>query len=181
MVILVAGPSGVGKSRLVKVACEDLGFATVVPLTTRQGRPDEIDGEDYSFVSEVEFQTRIRSGYFLCWDYILGNYYGYSRELLDRSRRGDRLIVQILARMALRAAEQVTDAHLLFLDASSDRVLDHRLAARNMEKGDLRPRLEHRAEERRHSSMFDVVVRNAAFGSRAELTNVLRRLIQDWE
>lgn len=178
MILLVAGPSGVGKSRLVAEACRSFGFSTVVPVTTRAPRQGEVDGREYEFVTVGQFQDDIRSSRLYCWDYVLGNYYGYRHDLEQLARSGTRLLVQILARMGVRVAATLPDAHLLFLDASGDRDLEHRLVAR---KGQLDERRTHWAEERLHSRLFDFTIQDAAVADPADLARFLSDLVNQWE
>lgn len=78
--LVIVGPSGVGKGRLLKSLLKDYSkfFGKVVSHTTRKPRPSEIDGMHYHFVNITTFQTLIENGSFIEWAMVHGNYYGTS-------------------------------------------------------------------------------------------------------
>lgn len=96
--IIVSGPSTVGKNPLINSVCDEYNMKFLVPITTRQIRTDELEGIDYYFVSEDDFQKGIVNGLIPEWDYCLGNYYGYAYTF-DGTIKG---ITHGLSRMALR-------------------------------------------------------------------------------
>lgn len=66
--VILAGPAGVGKSTLCdRLVAEVPGFERVITATTRAPRPNEVDGRDYHFLSEEEFDRRLAAGDFLEW------------------------------------------------------------------------------------------------------------------
>lgn len=68
LLLLLAGPAGVGKSTLCdRLVREVPGFERVITATTRAPRPNEVDGRDYHFLTEEEFDARIAAGEFLEW------------------------------------------------------------------------------------------------------------------
>jgi len=68
VLLILAGPAGVGKSTLCdRLVAEVPGFERVVTATTRAPRPNELDGRDYHFISEGEFDQRLAAGDFLEW------------------------------------------------------------------------------------------------------------------
>src|SRR3954467_15936254 len=68
VLIILAGPAGVGKSTLCdRLVREVPGFERVVTATTRPPRPNEVDGRDYHFLTETEFDLKLVSGNFLEW------------------------------------------------------------------------------------------------------------------
>src|SRR5437588_12813042 len=105
MLVILSGPSGVGKSRLIDLACVSFGFRPAVPVTTRPIRPGEREGADYEYVSKDQFRQLIQKGVMLDWDFALQNYYGYRLDLLQRTAAGENVIVHALARMAIRIAD----------------------------------------------------------------------------
>lgn len=69
--IILAGPAGVGKSTLCdRLVAEAPRFERVITATTRPPRPNEIDGRDYHFLSEAEFDRRLAAGEFLEWAWV---------------------------------------------------------------------------------------------------------------
>ncbi len=68
VLLILAGPAGVGKSTLCdRLVREVAGFERVITATTRRPRPNEVDGVDYHFISEEEFDRRLAAGDFLEW------------------------------------------------------------------------------------------------------------------
>ena len=76
--IVLCGPSGVGKSTLIKRLFEEFpsSFGFSVSHTTRNIRPGEVDGQSYHFVTRDEFEQRVRNGEFLEHAVFGGNMYG---------------------------------------------------------------------------------------------------------
>lgn len=71
LLLVLAGPAGVGKSTLCdRLVAEDRGFERVVTATTRPPRPNEVNGRDYHFLTEAEFDTRVAHGDFLEWAWV---------------------------------------------------------------------------------------------------------------
>lgn len=96
--IIISGPSTVGKNPLIYKACELYNLSYVTPCTTRLMRCEEVDGKDYYFLAQSEFQTKIKLGRITEWDYCLNNYYGYMFDFPGERHH----ITHGLSRMALR-------------------------------------------------------------------------------
>jgi guanylate kinase len=173
MLLIVAGPSGVGKSRLIDIATKSFDFARAVPVTSRMKRPREEHGVDYEFVSKSEFRDLIRGNLLCAWDFTLNNYYGYRRDLEQRLQRGEDIVIQALSRMGLRMSKTLPDAFLLFLESSSPQLLNRRLAERKYDQDEMRLRRDHWQEEQEHSSLFDFVIRDADCTPTEDLTKLL--------
>lgn len=86
LLVILAGPAGSGKSTLCeRLVRECAGFERVVTATTRPPRPGEIDGRDYHFLSDEEFDRQIAAGAFLEWARVHGHTrrYGTLRRAID--------------------------------------------------------------------------------------------------
>ena len=96
LLIVLSGPSGVGKGTVRKALFETEGhnFTYSISMTTRNPREGEQDGVDYYFVSKDEFETKIRQGDFYEYDLHHGNYYGTSRELMNAKIAQGKVIVK---------------------------------------------------------------------------------------
>ena len=77
MMFILSSPSGAGKTTLTKkIAENNKNFTISISYTTRKPRPNEINGRDYKFVSEQEFNTLVKENNFFEYANIFGNYYG---------------------------------------------------------------------------------------------------------
>ena len=138
----------------------DLAFS--VSLTTREPRPDEVEGRDYHFVSDAEFARVIEGEGFLEWAEVFGERYGTPAEPVRAARAAGRDVLLELDVQGARAVrERVPDAILIFLQPPSEEELARRLRARGTEEG---PALERRLAEARQemaeAAWFDHVVVN---------------------
>ncbi|MDP8943941.1 MAG: guanylate kinase [Actinomycetota bacterium] len=86
----MTGPSGVGKGTLIRALRERMpGLELSVSATTRRPRPGEEDGRDYWFLTDAEFDERLRRGEFVEHATYAGNRYGTLRSELERARVGE--------------------------------------------------------------------------------------------
>jgi guanylate kinase len=153
----------VGKGTVVRRLLEarpDLTFS--VSLTTRAARPGEVEGRDYRFVSDGEFDRMIEAGGFLEWAEVFGARYGTPAEPVETARAaGHDVLLELDVQGARAVRERVPDAVLVFLQPPSEEELARRLRARGTEEGpDLERRLAEARDEMAETSWFDHVVVN---------------------
>lgn len=96
--IIVSGPSTIGKNPLIYKLCSMYNIHYLIPYTSRRRRPEESNGVDYFFLTKEDFQKKIMLGEINNWDYCLNNYYGYAFDFA----KGTNYITHGLSRMALR-------------------------------------------------------------------------------
>lgn len=90
--IIVAAPSGAGKSSFVERACrESSQLEDIITFTTRPMRSHEREGFPYHFISHDEFQKRIGKGFFVEWAKVHSNFYGTSYESIESARQQGRV------------------------------------------------------------------------------------------
>ena len=162
--LVVSGPSGVGKSTVVRALLLRAPQAWLsVSATTRPARPGEVDGVDYFFVDASGFDAMITGGELLEWAEFAGNRYGTPRGPVEEHRAADRpVILEIEVAGARQVRGAVDDALLVFLAPPSWEVLRARLLGRGTESQEaVARRLEAARLELAAQEEFDVVVVNA--------------------
>ncbi len=163
LLIVISGPSGVGKDTLIKRLLEiDRNLRYSVSCTTRPPRPNEVDGVDYTFVSRERFQQLIDEGAFLEYATYNGNLYGTLAERVERARAdGHDIVLKIEVQGAEQVRKRVPDAILIFVVPPSVDELVRRQVKRNTESTqDMTARREIATKEMEYSSRYDHVVVN---------------------
>lgn len=132
---MLSGPSGVGKDTVIRRLLElRPQLARPVAFTTRRPRPGELDGREYSFVSEEEFEERAARDEFLETAVVHGSRYGTSRIRVEALRAAGRdVLLKIDVQGAASLREQAADAVFIFLAPPSREVLLKRLTSRRTE------------------------------------------------
>lgn len=115
--IIISGPSGVGKKTIINEYLKQHPNAVrCTSITTRQQRPDEVDGVDYYFVSHKEFDQLVRSNQMLEYGYYRRNGYGTIRAGVEQLRaKGHNVILSIDVVGAMKVRTLCPDATLVFL------------------------------------------------------------------
>ena len=164
MVIIFSGPSGVGKNTVIDalVSDEGLKFKLLPTFTTRKMRENEHEGYPYHFVDEDSFKKRIKSGDFLEYEIVHGNYYGTSKSVLEeKSKSGDILIKDIDVLGALKIYESLNEKQRIitvFLYVDSFDILVSRLEKRG--EKDIELRLERFRLEMDKAPLYNYLINN---------------------
>ena len=158
--IIVSGPSGVGKGTLLKRAFaeSELPLVLSVSATTRPPRPGEGDGVHYRFLTTEDFETRRKNGEFLeCFE-VFGKdcWYGTLRKDVDEAlRNGKWVVLEIDVKGARAVKEQFPDAVTIFVEPKNVDVLKERLRGRGTETDEaMKRRLATALEELKHADEF---------------------------
>jgi len=133
--VIVSGPSGVGKSTICKEAVKRLkNVYFSVSITTRPRSEAEIDGQDYWFISESEFQERIDKGLLLEYAEVFGHLYGTPKDKVDEAlQAGKSVILEIDVQGAKQAKRIYRDVVMIFILAPSQKELAERMKLRGRE------------------------------------------------
>ena len=163
LLIVISGPSGVGKDTLIKRLLElDPNLRYSVSCTTRPPRPNEVDGVDYSFVTRERFQHLIDERAFLEHATYNGNLYGTLTERVERERKaGHDVVLKIEVQGAEQVRAQAPDAIFIFVVPPSVDELVRRQVKRNTETTkDMAARRLIAIKEMEYASRYDHVVVN---------------------
>ncbi|MDY6833966.1 MAG: guanylate kinase [Chloroflexota bacterium] len=162
--VVVSGPSGVGKDMLIRrISNMDYSHHHVVTVTTRQIRDGERDGEDYHFLSEADFRQMEGRGELLESAQVYGNWYGVPRPQIEQALdQGRDVLLKVDIQGAHTIKSRFPQAVLVFLAPSSMEELRHRLVRRKTESGaNLQLRLKTAEREMKSWPSFDYIVINA--------------------
>lgn len=163
LLIVISGPSGVGKDTLIRRLLElDKGLVYSVSGTTRRPRPGEKPDENYTFLTREQFADFVRRGAFLEHATYNGNLYGTFRHRVDEARDADR---DVVLKIDVQGAEQVRrlvpDAVSIFIVAPSEEELERRQEGRGSETPhDLASRREIAKREMGYAREYEHVVIN---------------------
>jgi guanylate kinase len=165
MLVIISGPSGVGKDTVITARRErvhDPEYHYVVTCTTRPRRSYEIDGLHYRFLDRETFERLERAGEFLEASFVHENWYGTPRtQVREALAAGRHVILKIDVQGAQVIKEDVADALLIFLVPPSLEDLFHRLRTRATETADeLDVRQRNAAIELARQEDYDYVVVN---------------------
>lgn len=133
-VLVITGPSGVGKGTLIRRLLSDFAGAELsVSATTREPRDGEVNGRDYHFLSGPEFEQRVRQGEFVEHAEYAGNHYGTLRSELRRPAR--LIVLEIDLQGARQVRATMPEAEQVFIAPPNDDLgeLERRLLARGAE------------------------------------------------
>ena len=169
--VVLSGPSGVGKSTVVHAVRELVPEIWVsVSATTRAPRPGEIDGVHYKFVSEETFAHLAAAGGLLEWAEFAGHSYGTPREpVLAKLAQGTPVLLEIELQGARQIRTAMPDAVLVFLEPPTWADLVERLEGRGTENPDVVERRLARAEvELAAAREFDLTVVNSSVQEAAD-------------
>jgi len=187
ILLVVSGPSGVGKGTVNRLLCGKGSVFLSVSATTRKPRDGEIDGEHYFFVSDEKFGAMIDGGELLEHAEYVNHYYGTPAAPVDKYlNEGKDVILEIDTVGAFKVREKRPDAVLVFLLPPSLEELERRLRFRGTEEESVvQKRLDFAKTEIGRIDKFDYVVVNENVETaaseleeiiKAERLRVLRRI-----
>ena len=138
-VVIVSGPSGVGKSTICKEIVKRLDDVCLsVSVTTRPRSEGEVDGREYWFISEKEFQERIDKGLLLEHAEVFGHLYGTPKDKVEEALQlGKTIILEIDVQGATQAKVIFPDAVMIFILPPSEKDLAERMNHRGREAAEV--------------------------------------------
>lgn len=172
LLIVISGPSGVGKGTVRKAlfarSGHDLDYS--VSMTTRAPREGEVDGVDYYFVTKEEFLKQIDNGNLLEHAEFVGNMYGTPKDKVEEKLElGHEVVLEIEVNGALQVREKMKDAVFIFIAPPTFKALENRLLSRGTEdEAIIKERLEKAKREIKLASFYDYIVINDEVSNAAD-------------
>lgn len=165
--IVISAPSGAGKTTLCQRLLKDFNELTLsISSTTRAPRGTEKHGQEYFFLSKTEFESQIQGGRFAEWAQVHGNYYGTSKEVIEKAFKAGKSVlldIDVQGSDSLRKAFP-KECYTIFIAPPSLQTLEQRLRARKTDSEEtIRKRVRNASDEMRRMSEFHQVVINDQF------------------
>jgi len=161
--IILTGPSGVGKGTVVKeILDKDKNIWLSISATTRKPREGEKDGENYYFLNQENFKEMIEQNLFLEWAEFAGNYYGTPLSSVnEKIKNGFTVLLEIEVEGAKQIKEKFPNSLSIFLLPPNKAELERRIRNRGTEKEEaIKKRLSRANYEISASNEFDFALTN---------------------
>ena len=164
ILFVLSSPSGAGKTSIARnILDQDKNIKLSVSLTTRKKRKNEKAGIDYDFISKDVFETKIKNNFFLEWATVFGNYYGTSRQKVQKTlQEGNDVLFDI----DWQGTQQLSDNKdfdlvTIFILPPSKTVLEKRLNNRAQDsKIEVIKRMSQASDEISHYMEYNYIVIN---------------------
>lgn len=160
--IVISGPSGVGKGTICNRLINELNAEYSVSYTTREPRIGEINGINYNFISREEFEMMIRNNDLLEYNIYNNNYYGTSKpNIINKIDKGINIFLEIDVNGAKQIKKIFNNALLIYIAPPSLEDLKKRLLNRGTESIDkINERLAIAKEEMKQIQYYDYIIIN---------------------
>jgi guanylate kinase len=180
-IIVVSAPSGTGKTTILKNILQDFPeLVFSVSATTREKRKFEKEGLDYFFLSENEFEKKIKNNEFVEWEKFYDYYYGtYKNFIEDNINQGNSVIAEVDVKGALSLKKIYPQAVLIFIYPPSLEELESRLKKRKTEnEKEFKKRIERAKMELSQKNKFDFCIENNDLGKAiVETESLIKNII----
>ena len=161
LLIIVSGPSGVGKGTVVNKLVSSGEYALSISCTTRKQRVGEVDGKSYFFISEEEFLKQITLNGFLEYSNHFGNYYGTPRAFVEHQLKEQDVILEIEPNGAFQVKNSHPEAILVMILPPDASVLRSRLKGRATENDEqIEMRIKRAEYELSKRELYDYAIVN---------------------
>ncbi len=161
LLVVLSGPSGVGKGTIAKLLVDRDNFALSISCTTRSPRENEQDGREYFFIKKQDFIDRINNKGFLEYSEHFENYYGTPKDFVLEKLKGQDVLLEIDVNGGLQVKKNYPEAVLIMIAPPSKEEVKRRLINRNTESLEkIEERLSRIDYELGKSSEYDYTVIN---------------------
>lgn len=181
--IVIVAPSGTGKSSLIKKLHNEFNEINwSVSMTTRRKRPAEVEGVDYFFVDQDTFNQGIHHNRFVEWAKVHGNYYGTSKDFVEKGIREGAVLLFDLDIQGTDALikEYGKYTKAIFIAPPSLQTLEERLINRGTEDEEtIKRRIQNAIVELQRKNDYDFLVINDDFDKAYnDLSSIIREILQ---
>lgn len=175
---ILSSPSGAGKTSIARnIISKDKNIQLSISYTTRKKRKNENDGLDYEYISKNSFEEKIKKNYFLEWAIVFENYYGTSREKVEKVIAEGK---DVLFDIDWQGAQQLSnnksfDLVKIFILPPSNKSLENRLNARAQDTQiEVKKRMSQANDEISHYMEYDyIIINNDLEVASNEVLNIL--------
>lgn len=172
LLIVISGPSGVGKGTVRKALFErpDHNLVYSISMTTRAPRAGETDGVEYHFVSKDEFLKQIDEGNLLEYAEFCDNYYGTPLDKVNEQlESGQEVVLEIEVQGAMQVKEKMPEGVYVFIAPPSMKALEERLTNRGTENKEIiQKRLDKARSEIKVAEEYGYIVVNDTVDNAAD-------------
>ena len=168
---IISAPSGTGKTTVCKILKQKLPkLKFSISHTTREPRDSETDGIDYHFISEENFEDKIKHDKFIEWAKVYQYYYGTTFESIDSHKKnGDDVLIELDVQGAKSLRKLNYEAIFIFILPPSLKELEIRLRSRNTEsESSISDRLKSSKNEVQQFKLYDYILTNVNIEETAE-------------
>lgn len=178
LLIVLSGPSGVGKGTIVNNLLQKGGYALSVSCTTRAPREGEVDGKSYFFISKKEFLDTVEQNGFLEYSNHFENYYGTPKKFVEEQLKHNDVILEIEVDGALQVKKAHPEALLILILPPNEKELVARLKGRGTESDEkIAERVKRMEYEISKKNSYDYTVINDDLNSAvAEIENIIEKV-----
>ncbi len=151
-IFVISAPSGTGKTTIQRLLLKAMpSLKSVITCTTRKPRNGEKNGVDYKFLTEKDFEEKIKNGEFLEYANVYGNFYGTpKKEVIEKLSKGENVLLVIDTQGGMNVKRIFPDAVLIGILPPSIKEQEKRLRKRgDVSEEEIRKRLEAAKNERK--------------------------------
>ena len=176
LLIVLSGPSGVGKGTIVNKLLQGGGYALSVSCTTRSPRIGEVDGKSYFFITKEKFSEMIAQGGFLEYNNHFENFYGTPKGFVTEQLKTHDVILEIEVDGALQVKKAHPEALLIMILPPDEAALIARLKGRGTESDEkIAARVDRMRYEASKKHLYDFIVVNDDLNTAvAEIKSIIK-------
>jgi guanylate kinase len=159
---VLSSPAGAGKTTLTRMLTKEFDCVVEsISFTTKKPRKSEIEGKDYFFITEKEFEDKIRRNDFLEYAKVFNHYYGTSKEFVEEKLNERKHVVLVIDTQGAMKLKEKIEATFIFLSPPSIEELKNRMQKRNdLSQKDVEIRLSWAQEEMKKIKHYDYNITN---------------------